>query len=327
MPLSTNEETNKVAQATVSQLQAVFGKHSGYRPAHAKGALLTGTFTPTDEAKTLSKAPHFNNSSTPIAARFSSSTGLPQLPDTDPNGDPRGFAVRFLFGERKHTDIIAHSTPFFPVNNGADFLAFFQAVAAGSVPDFLGSHPAALAFVQAPKPTPKSFATEAYFAVNAFKLVSADGKETYIRYKIMPDSGVETYAAEELKDKSPDFLHEEIRERLKSGTSSFSLLAQIAEAGDPTNDATIHWPEERKQVKLGTITIDRVVEDSAELQRTLIFDPVPRIDGVEASDDPLVDFRASVYLTSGRERRAAGGYHPEKLPKLSAVPEGAKIAT
>lgn len=326
MPLSTNEQTNEDASATVKQLQAVFGQHSGYRPAHAKGIAVKGTFTPTEEAKTLTKAPHFNNASTSVLVRFSSSTGIPQIPDTDPNGNPRGMGVRFFLGsDRKHTDIIAHSTPFFPVNKGVDFLNFLKAITAGTVPDFLGSHPAALAFVQAPKPSPKSFATEAYYGVNAFKLINTDGKETYVRYRILPDAGVETYEQAEVEGKSADYLHEELRERLKSGSSSFSLTAQIAESGDPTNDATIHWPDERKQVKLGTITVESVVEDSDELQRTVILDPVPRVDGVEASDDPLIDFRASVYIQSGKERRAAGGYHPEKLPKF--VPEAAKVAT
>ena len=326
MPLSTNDTTNEVAGATVKQLQAVFGQHSGYRPAHAKGLLVSGTFTPTEDAKNLSKAPHFNNASTNVLVRYSNSTGVPQIPDTDPNANPRGMATRFFLGsDRKHTDIVAHSTPFFPVNNGEDFLNFFKAVAAGTVPDFLGSHPAALKFVQAPKPAPKSFATDVYYGVNAFKLISADGTETNIRYRVIPDAGVDTYEEAELEGKSPSFLHEELQERLKSGSFSFSVIAQIAESGDPTNDATIHWPEERKQVKLGTITLEKIVEDSDELQRTLIFDPVPRVDGVDASDDPLLDFRASVYIQSGKERRAAGGYHPEKLQKF--VPDAAKALT
>ncbi|KAK5100965.1 hypothetical protein LTS08_004571 [Lithohypha guttulata] len=157
--------------------------------------------------------------------------------------------------------------------------------------------PKALAFVQAPKPTPKSCATEAYYGVNAFKLVSVDGTETTIRYRIIPDSGSETYTAEEVKDKSADFLQEELRSRLSSQTpSAFPLVAQLAGPGDSTDDATIHWPEERKQIKLGTIRLESVVDGSAELQRTLIMDPVPRVEGVKASDDPLLDFRASVYL-------------------------------
>lgn len=324
MPLSANDNTNEVASATVKQLQNIFGKHPGYRPAHAKGLLVAGSWTPTEKAKVLSKAQHFNNPTT-VTVRFSSSTGLPQLPDTDPNGNPRGMAVRFNLGGRKHTDIVAHSTPLFPVNNGADFLGLFEAIATGTVPEFLGSHPAAAAFIQAPKPFAKSFATEAYYGLNAIKLVSSDGKGTFVRYRVTPDAGVDT---SEVEGKSPDFLRDELRERLQSGSpTTFSLLAQIAEDGDVTNDITNYWPEERKQVKLGTISLESIVEDSEELQRTVIFDPVPRLEGVEPSDDPLLDFRASVYLISGRERRAAGGYHPEKLPKVGAPPEAAKVST
>jgi catalase len=85
------------------------------------------------------------------------------------------------------------------------------------------------------------------------------------------------------------------------------LSAQIAEEGDPTDDATKHWPEERKQVELGTIKLDKYEEEKESLkeQQRIIFDPIPRVEGVEVSDDPLLDVRASLYLMSGRVRRAA----------------------
>jgi catalase len=183
---------------------------------------LTGTFKPTSTAEELSYAPHFS-ASTPITARFSSSTGIPVIPDFDPNGDPRGFAIRFNLpeknGRRVHTDIVAHSVPYFPTRTGAEFLEFLQALIATAsskespspVEKFLGSHPGALAFVQAPKPTPKSFAQEPYFGVNAFKFSNAEGKETYGRYRIKPDAGIETYDAEEVKSKGENFLREELR--------------------------------------------------------------------------------------------------------------------
>lgn len=316
MPLSTSDKTNELAEATLAKMHDIMGRNSGFRVNHAKGKLVSGTFTPTVEAKQLSKAPHFNANTVPVTVRLSSSGGVPHIPDTDPNGDPRGFAIRFHLGERKHTDIVSHATPFFPVRTGADFLALFEAIGSGTMPNFLATRPAALAFVQAPKPTPKSFFNEHYFGINAFKLISSEGKETNIRYRITPDAGVQTYSPEEAKEKPETFLYDDMVEKLKSTPQSFTLLAQIAGAGDPTDDATVQWPEDREQIKLGTITITEVVADDAELQRTLIFDPVPRVDGVEASDDPILDFRASVYLLSGRERRAAGGYHPEKLPKL-----------
>ncbi|KAF3066572.1 Catalase-related peroxidase [Daldinia childiae] len=308
MPLPSDENVVQTSSAIVSTLHSIFGPHAGFRPAHAKGVLLKGTFTPTAEAKTLSKAPHFNNPSTPIIARFSSSTGIPELPDTDPNGNPRGFAIRFLLAEtprRVHTDIITHSVDGFPGSNGQDALEFFTAVKDGSIGEYLASHPKALAFIQAPKPTPASFGKEKYFGVNAFKFVAADGTETFIRYRIVPSAG-EAYLDEAaLKDKTPSFLYDGVPELLKSGPIVFKLTAQVAESGDITDDNTAKWPEERRVVELGTIELQSVVDDQAAQQKRIIFDPIPRVEGVEASADPLLEVRAGIYLISGRERREA----------------------
>ncbi|KIM37578.1 hypothetical protein M413DRAFT_20253 [Hebeloma cylindrosporum] len=313
MPFPSDEIIMETSRGLVAQLQAIFGKHPGFRSAHAKGVLLSGTFTPSAEASKLSVAPHFTNPSTPITVRFSNSTGLPNIPDAHPNADPRGMAVRFNLGNRVHTDIIAHSTPFFPTRTGAEFLEFLRAVASsppeGPSPSpievFLGSHPAALAFVQAPKPAPASYAKEAYFGVSAFKLIANDGKETHVRYSFIPELGVEALDDAALKDKGADYLQQELPARLASnGTFSFRLVAQIAEAGDAV-DATVHWPDSRQVVELGVVKIEGMVPENAKEQKHIIFDPIPRVKGVEPSADPLLEMRAAVYLLSGRERREA----------------------
>ncbi|OAG41928.1 hypothetical protein AYO21_03931 [Fonsecaea monophora] len=322
MPLSTNDKTNDTAATLVKTLQGAFHTPPGFRPAHARGILLNGTFTPTSEASSLSVAHHFNASSTPIIVRFSNSTGIPQIPDNAGDANPRGIAIRFVLpekdGRRQHTDIIAHSTPFFPVRTGEDFLEFLQAVGASAAPDapkpspievYLSKTPSAATFVLAPKPTPASFATEKYFGLNAFKLVAADGTGTFVRYRITPDAGESHLTKEEAEGKDPAFLHNEIQTRIIDGGASFTLWGQVGEDGDPTNDVTLQWPEERRLAKLGTIKVESVADDNDEKQRTTIFDPVPRIDGVQPSDDPLLDMRASIYLISGRERRAAGPHH------------------
>jgi catalase len=320
MPLPADPAVVKTSQGLVDTLHGIFGPHPGFRPAHAKGILFTGTFTPTSTASSLSKAKHFTNASTPITVRFSNSTGIPQIPDTDANGDPRGFAIRFNLGldangRRSHTDIVAHSVPAFPGKDGEEALAFFKAVA-NSPPDaphpnaieqYLATHPAALAFIQIPKPTPESFATQHFFSVNAFKLIDADGKETFVRYTIEPVAGVKTLSAEELAGKEPNFLQDEIVERVKKGPVEYKLLAQIAEEGDVTDDNTQKWPDTRKVVELGSIKVEEVVpfdKQEAE-QKYIIFDPIPRVEGVGPSADPLLDVRAGVYIISGKERRAA----------------------
>jgi catalase len=47
------------------------------------------------------------------------------------------------------------------------------------------------------------------------------------------------------------------------------------------------------------------VPDNAAEQKQIIFDPIPRLDGIEPSDDPLLELRAAIYLISGRRRRSA----------------------
>jgi catalase len=285
--------------------------------AHAKGILLEGTFTPTPEAKELTKAYHFNNT-VPVTVRFSNSTGIPVIPDNDANAGPRGFAVRFHLpekdGKRQHTDIIGHSTPFFPVPNGQEFANLLKAIGASQQPDlphptpieqYLGGHPAALAFVTAPKPFPHSFGTEPYFALTAYKFINAEGKETYVRWEVFPEAGLEHYGEEEAKALGANYLSDEITERVAKGPVSFKILAQIAEEGDEVNDTTVKWPESRRKVELGTVKLTSVAADQAATQKTTIFDPEQRVEGVENSNDPLIAFRAALYLISGRERRAA----------------------
>jgi catalase len=85
------------------------------RPAHAKGILQTGTFTPSSEAASLARAPHRHRNSLPVTVRFSDFAGIPTVADNDPQGaSPRGFAVRFHLAEHVHTGIIGHSVDNFP---------------------------------------------------------------------------------------------------------------------------------------------------------------------------------------------------------------------
>jgi catalase len=312
MPLPNDEKLLALSNDLIAQFQAIFGAYPGFRPAHAKGTMLTGTFTPAAEAASLSRAPHFAKS-TPVTVRFSNSTGVPLIPDNDPNANPRGLAVRFNLAEHVHTDIVSHSTDGFPTRTGQEFLEFLKALAssdpknlAGSpLEAYLGSHPAALAFVQAPKPAPSSFTRETYFGVTAMKFTNKDGVSKFGRYHIVPEAGNDHLDDAATAAKAPNYLFEEIAERIAKGTVTFKLAVQLAEDGDVVDDATKHWPESRTVMELGTIELTTPVVDNAHEQQHIIFDPIPRVDGIEPSDDPLLELRAAIYLISGRQRRAA----------------------
>jgi len=254
-----------------------------------------------------------NRESTPVTVRFADSTGIPAIPDNDPNANPRGLAIRFHLAERVHTDIISHSTDGFPTRTGQEFLEFLRALAASDpsklagspLEAFLGAHPKALAYVQTPKPAPSSFARESYFGVTAMRFTNKDAGSRHGRYRIVPEAGTDHLDDAAAKAKSANFLFDELAERIAKGPIKFDIRVQLANDGDTVDDATIHWPEDRTLLDLGTLVLTEPVADNAHEQQHIIFDPIPRVDGIEPSNDPLLELRAAVYLLSGRRRRAA----------------------
>ena len=316
MPLTTDEKLLTLSRDTIDAFDKVDGGvHPGFRPAHAKGILLTGAFTPSKEALSLTRAPHIQRLSTPVTVRFSDFAGIPTVADNDAqNASPRGCAIRFHLDEHVHTDIVAHSVDTFPSRTAEDFLDFLNALIAtdpagphpNAIEQFLGTHPAALAFVQAPKPIPMSFAKESFFAVSAFKFTNADGVSRFGRYRILPVAGNEYLDDAAAAAKSPNFLFDELKDRVSNGPVKYRIVVQLAEERDTVDDATVRWPEDRAQLTLGEISLTAIAPDNSTEQQRIIFDPIPRLDGIEASADPLFEPRANIYLMSGRRRRVAG---------------------
>lgn len=278
------------------------GPHAGFRANHAKGVMVTGTFTPSAPARGLSKAPHFMKP-VPVTVRFSNATGVPVLPDADPNASPHGMAIRFQLAGGASTDIVAISANGFPVATPEDFLALLQAVAA-SGPDaakptpieaFLGSHPAALKFVTTPRPAPESFGTLAFYGVNAFKFTNAKKQDSYIRYQIVPVAG--EHALAEGAKPAPNYLMEELPARVAKGPVQFKLMAQVANKGDNVNDPTAVWPATNKMVELGTISLNTMATNQAEAAK-ILYNPVSLPAGIAPSDDPVLAMRFPAYAVS-----------------------------
>jgi catalase len=310
-------EDRFMSSALITDLLAVLDElagvvHPGFRPAHAKGLMCAGTFTPSREAAELTRAAHAARPPTPVTVRYSDSTGLPTIPDNDPaHSGPRGIAVRFHLAEHVHTDIVAHSANGFPVRTGEEFLEFLRAAGAAGAgkPEalgaFLAAHPSAKRFVEAPKPIPTSFAREAFFAVTSFQFTNAQGASQHGRFRILPEEGTEYLSDEQAAAKSPNFLFEEIDQRLARGSVQLRVVVQMAGGGDDVTDASVPWPEGRAEVLFGSITLTARVDDTQPERRKIIFDPIPRVDGINTSGDPLSEVRSEIYLLSGRRRRAA----------------------
>jgi catalase len=282
------------------------GPHQGYRANHAKGIVVQGEFVPAKSAAGLSKAVHLQTNPSPATVRFSNATGVPTIPDADGNAFPKGIAIRFQLADGAYTDIVSISTNGFPAAKPEDFLGLLNAIAASGpdaikptpVEQFLGSHPAALAFVKMPKPAPVSFATQAFYGVNAFKFTNAKGQVQYGRYRITPVNGAQFLSKEETAKAAPNYLIDELPARLSKAPAKFNIAVQLAEKGDDVNDPTMVWPETRKQVELGTLTLNNVDANGVMFEKTTMFNPLTLVDGIEASEDPILLARPGAYAVS-----------------------------
>jgi len=307
--VGAGEQDKSISQQIFDTMVQVPGANAAFRTAHAKGIVCSGTFTPSKEAASLSKAAHFKGGSTPITVRFSDASQDPFVPDN--SDQPRGMAIRFAISGGAATDIVALSHNGFIVGTPEDFLALQKAIVAidpskphpWAIETFVGSHPLAAKFLQDIHVAPVSFGTQAFFSNDAFIFVNDKGMKQAGRYKFLPVAGEQNLSEADAKATSPNYLSEELRTRLPKGPISYRMIVQLANPGDRTNDPSLVWPEDRKTVEVGTISITSVVADSDAAQKTLVFFPTNLTDGIELSDDPFPALRTSVYALSFARRQ------------------------
>src|SRR5262249_2390660 len=148
---------------------------------------------------------------------------------------------------------------------------------------FLANHPRARRFIEAPKPFPSSFARESYFAVTAFRFTNRQGESRYGRFRIRPEAGNDHLTAADAARRSANFLFGELDRRIARGPITFAVSVQMAQDGDEVADATATWPEGRPEVPFGTVTLTARAGDADPEMRKIIFDPVPRVGGIDPS--------------------------------------------
>ena len=297
-----------VATQIVDALQQRFGVHAGYRANHAKGIVVEGNFKASAEAATLSTSPLFTGTTIPVTVRFSDASGIPDLPDAAPVANPHGMAIKFHLPDGRESDIVVNALKFFFVPTAEDFRDL-QLAAAASPPnaskptrleEFLAVHQTVSKAI-ATLGIPDSFADEQYYGVDAFILVDKANHRQAFRYIVAPEHIVHL-TTDEASQKSPNYLMEDLPQRLRTAPVIFHVKAQLAEPGDPTKDPSQPWPDTRRVVDLGVLTIDRTVPDSAAAEKKLLFLPGNVTDGIEPSDDPLISARDAAYAVSADRR-------------------------
>jgi catalase len=313
-PVSADEIASKsvVEQIVDAQTTLAKGPYKGLRANHNKGIVVTGTFIPSTSAAKITKAAHLQNTPSKVTVRFSNAGGVPTIEDTNPNANPRGIAIRFELPDGSITDIVSLSIKAFPVSTPEAFLEFLNARIA-TKPDSLkptpvemmvAATPSLQKFIAIPKPFPVSFATLDYFGINAFEFTNSKGEKNYVRYQILPVNGQELLSSDEVAKVTPNYLFDELPQRLKKSEAKFRLLVQIAAKDDVVNDPTLIWPNDRKLVELGVISLEAPVADNVATEKALAFNPLILLDGIAPSEDRILLARPGAYAVSVGRRLA-----------------------
>ena len=300
-----------LAERAVDAANEIYGSHPGRRALHSKGSLFTGVFTATEAAAALTRAAHMQGAELRATVRFSNGSGDPGAPDYARDG--RGMAVKVYLADGERTDIVGVTRPTFFVRTPEDFVELMEARKPDpetGQPDmerlgaFLGAHPESAQAIQdalAAQP-PASYAQQRYFAIHAFKWVAADGSERWVRYIWEPEAGVADVSDEEARERGADYLHEDIAARVDAGGVGFRLLVQLGEEGDPTDDPTAAWPDERETVEVGRLEVTGPEPEREQADDVLVFDPTRVVDGIELSADKILRFRPHAYSVSIERR-------------------------
>ncbi len=297
----------ELAREAVNVIENVAGTYPGYRRAHARGYVYEGVFTPNGKASPLTVAPHLQDEAVPVIIRFSNSSPIPSHPDAI--SPVKGMAVKFQLPNGEESDLITVTIPLFFAKTPeafVDIADFFKAAKEGfpnlkELAKIMWKYPESKASLQMLKEmrSPASFSMCQYYSIHAFYFINAEGRRQAIKYEWVPDAGLSMLEKKEVAKQAPEYLDEEMEERLKQCPVGFKLNIQIGGENDPTDDPTTAWSEDKQVITIGHLMISR---KSAVSKDTLMFDPTNIPEGIECSEDQILHFRHSAYAVSYERR-------------------------
>jgi catalase len=303
--------------ALVDALQARAGTHRGFRRAHAKGVCAEGRFQANGAGRAVSKATLFAaGPPLPVVARFSIAGGDPGA--SDKRRELRSLALAIPLANGEEFRAAMNHAPVFSVNRPEHFLGLQLSRVpdpATGLPDpakvkaFDDAHPDTrpLRDWLAQRPLPIGFRQAAFFSAHAFKLTAANGSVRHAKWEFLPDAGVVGISPEDLARRSDDFLFADLRADVARAPLRWRMVLVIGEAGDPLTDPTLLWPENRRRLTVGALTIDRVDAGTGGACRDITFDPLLLPAGIDPTDDPVLLARSAPYAVSLARRLEEAG--------------------
>ena len=299
----------------VDAFERAGGKFEGYRRSGAKGVCAVAEFVGSAEGRALSSASAFSGKPVPVVARFSVGGANPKAADNARS--QRNLALQFDLPGGETWQMGNISAPVFGAATPEQLLGRLESLApdaetkkpnADRIKAFADANPEVLLQGKhfASQPVPASFGQLNYWGVHGFGFVNAAGQKQWGKWVFEPVAGTQGLSDDEAKAKGPDFLFDELRQRVAAGGVAFDFKLQLAQAGDRIDSAVTPLPEDRRKVTLGRLMIKSVAADAGGPCLTITYNPMVLPKGVEPSADPMLAARATPYVVSLGRRLSEG---------------------
>ena len=296
------------------------GAPLGHRRNHAKGICFTGIFEANGAGSELSKAQVFAKGQYPVLGRFNLGTVNPNAPDATERVRGLSLSITTPDGQEWRSAMI--NAPVFAVSTPDAFYELLRAAGSkdpNAMPTFVGAHPEFAKFgAWATTGTwTGSYAEERFNGLNSFIFTDNSGAEHAVRWSMIPAAQPAAVSPEELAKRGPDFLEQEIAERVHSGPLRWTLSVTAANPGDPTADPTVAWPEDRRTIEVGALLVQKIEAEPDGPCRDINFDPTVLPSGIRTSDDPFPAARSAAYAKSYDLRTSEAKDYPRTAPGAS----------
>jgi catalase len=299
------------------------------RVVHARGMSAKGVFEVTHDVTDLTFADFLSEvgKKTQLTARFSTVVHERGSPET--MRDVRGFSVK-MYTDEGNWDFVGNDIPVFFIRDGIKFVDLVHSLKPSPrkhvqegwrVLDFLSHHPEScniLTYLLSDEGIPADYRHMNGFGVHTFKLLTKEGKETYIKWHWISKQG-EKYMTNEEADgkgsgpKKPVTATLDLYEAIEEGNfPEWQLCIQTMDPEqegsldfDPL-DSTKIWPEEQFPLRpVGKMVLDRNVDNWYTDNEMVAFSPGVAPPGLAPSDDKLLQSRIMSYSDAQRYRLGA----------------------
>ncbi|UOE94029.1 catalase [Alkalihalobacillus sp. LMS39] len=300
------------------------------RVVHARGAGAHGYFeaygTAGDEhvsKYTRAKLFQEKGKKTPVFVRFSSVVHGGHSPET--LRDPRGFAVKF-YTEDGNWDLVGNNLKIFFIRDPLKFPDMVHAFKPDPVTnvqdlermfDFISNSPEAthmVTFLFSPWGIPANYRQMQGSGVNTYKWVNKEGKGVLVKYHWEPiKQGIKNLTQEEAeKIQAKNFNHatQDLYEAIENGDyPEWELCVQIMSDDDHPEldfdplDPTKLWPPEKFPfLPVGKMVLNKNPENYFAEVEQAAFGTGVLVDGLDFSDDKLLQGRTFSYSDTQRYR-------------------------